>query len=58
MSEVNHEYYGIIIQSLENEIKMLKEKIKKLESDIDEFFGGDNVQMQKEETRSQHITFA
>ena len=46
MSEVNHEYYGIIIQSLENENKMLKEKIKKLESDMDEFFSGGKSEAQ------------
>ncbi len=39
MSEPNYDYYNIIIQSLELENKILKDKIKNLEKDIDDFFG-------------------
>jgi hypothetical protein len=37
-SEVNHEYYSIIILSHENTIKLLREKIERLEKDLDEVF--------------------
>lgn len=36
VTEINHEYYTMIILSLESENKMLRDKIKKLEKDLDE----------------------